>query len=203
MIARLIGHLHPLGLDEVVIDVGGVGFHVHVPLGTAGRVTSAEDGRVTLLIHTAVREDAIQLFGFATPQEKAVYRKLIGVSGIGPKLGLSVLSDLSVNEVVNAVRGDDFQTFTRVSGIGKKTAQRLVLELANAFDDLPVHLALTPHVVPHAGDDTPVDDLRSALLNLEYRPAAIEQVIGQLGPIDPDDDDFQSLLRRALKLMRG
>jgi holliday junction DNA helicase RuvA len=78
MIARLIGHLHPLTLDEVVIDVGGVGYHVHVPLGTAGRVTAAEDGRVTLLIHTAVREDAIQLFGFASPQEKAVYRKLIG-----------------------------------------------------------------------------------------------------------------------------
>jgi holliday junction DNA helicase RuvA len=125
------------------------------------------------------------------------------VTGIGPKLGLSVLSDLTVNEVVNAVRGDDFQTFTRVSGIGKKTAQRLVLELANAFDDLPVHLDLAPNVVAHSGGDTPVDDLRSALLNLEYKPAAIEQVIGQLGPFDPDDDDFQSLLRRALKLMRG
>lgn len=202
MIARLTGTIHPLGLDEVVMDVGGVGYHVHVPVGTAGRVREREDGRVTLLVYTAVREDAIQLFGFATEQEKVVYKKLISVSGVGPKIGLSVLSDLSVGEVVSAVRGDDYITFTRVSGIGKKTAQRLVLELANAFDDLPAHLELAPNIVAHAKADGVLGDLRSALLNLEYKPATIDQIIGQLDP-NAAGDDLQGLLRQALKLLRG
>lgn len=204
MIARLIGHLHPIGLDEVVIDVGGVGYHVMVPVGTAGRLKplSGDDERVTVLIHTSVREDSITLFGFATPQEKAVYRKLIAVNGIGPKLGLAVLSDLDVGEVIRAVRGDDFKTFTRVSGIGKKTAQRLVLELANAFDDLPAALDIAPHVVAHSGGNGAFDDVRSALLNLEYKPNAVDAVMSELAQVAPDEEDFQALLRQALKLLR-
>ncbi len=203
MIARLTGHLHPLGIDEVVLDVGGVGYQVHVPVGTAGRVRPREDGRVMLYVYTAVREDAIQLFGFATEQEKAVYKKLISVSGVGPKLGLSVLSDLSVNEVVGAVRANDFPTFTRVTGIGKKTAQRLVLELSNAFDDLPAHLELAPGVLTHRDDEGALADLRSALANLEYKPATIDHVLAQFDPVESADDDLDTLLRRALKLLRG
>lgn len=203
MIARLVGHLHPLTLDEVIVDVGGVGYHVHVPVGTAGRVRPLEDGRVMLLVHTSVREDAIQLFGFASEQEKAIYRRLIGVSGVGPKLGLAVLSDLSASEVVNAVRSNDFQPFTRVSGVGKKTAQRLVLELTNKFDDLPGFIEATPHVVRASQDSKALDDLRSALTNLEYKPAAIDQVLDELRPAASEADDFQTLLRQALKLLRG
>lgn len=204
MIARLTGKLVSIGLDEVVVDVRGVGYHVHVPVGTQGRVKPDDEGLVTLTIHTAVREDAIQLFGFASEQEKAVYRKLISVSGVGPRLGLNVLSDLSVSEIVGAIRSEDFRPFTRVSGIGKKTAQRLLLELRNAFDDLPVALDVAAAVTPPGGTDaTVLDDLRSALVNLQYHPTVIESVIPQIAPLADEGEDLQALVRQALKLLRS
>lgn len=201
MIARLIGHLHVLGLDEAIVDVGGVGYHVFLPVGTAARVQTLDDGRAMLLIHTSVREDAIQLFGFATETEKALYRKLIAVSGVGPKLGLSVLSGLDASELVRAIQSADVQAFTRVKGVGKKTAQRLVLELANALADLPSDF--TPAVVAPGEPPQLLDDLRSALTNLDYKPPEIERVIAELQPVSAEHDDMQSLLRRAFKLLRG
>lgn len=200
MIARLIGHLVPLGLDEAIVDVNGVGYHVNVPVGTAGRLRTLDDGRVMLLIHTAVREDAIQLFGFATETEKALYRKMISVSGVGPKLGLSVLSDLDTSDIVRAIQTADVQTFTRVKGVGKKTAQRLVLELANALADLPADFV---PAAPSVAEPDLFGDLRSALGNLDYKPAEIDRVIAELQPLASEADDMQSLLRRAFKLLRG
>lgn len=203
MIARLTGRIHPLGLDEIVVEVGGVGYHVHVPIGTPQRVQADERGESTLSIHTAVREDAIQLFGFATEQDKAVYQKLIGVSGIGPRTGLNVLSELTVQEVVRAVASEDKAAFKRVSGIGNKTAQRLLLELQNAFDDLPVSLSVEPHV-ESPEDQALVADLRSALSNLGYKSTEFEPVIDQLLDDGGDDDrDFDLLIRRALNILKG
>jgi Holliday junction DNA helicase RuvA len=200
VIARLTGHIHPLGLDEIILDVGGVGYHVHVPIGTPQRVKPDEEGRTTLSVYTAVREDAIQLFGFASEQEKAVYQKLISVSGIGPRTGLNVLSELSVAEVVKAVRSEDRAAFKRVSGIGNKTAQRLLLELQNAFDDLPTSIAIEPHVEGPA--DEVMEDLRSGLTNLGYKPNELEPVIEQLRT-EAEGQELSDLMRRALKILRG
>jgi Holliday junction DNA helicase RuvA len=201
VIARLTGRIHPLGLDEIVVEVGGVGYHVHVPIGTPQRVKPDDEGHITLSIHTAVREDAIQLFGFATEQDKAVYKKLIGVSGIGPRTGLNVLSELSVNEVVKAVASEDKAAFKRVSGIGNKTAQRLLLELQNAFDDLPVSVSVEPHV-ESPEDQATLADLRSGLTNLGYKPNEFEPVIDQLLE-DVEGQNLDVLMRRALKILRG
>lgn len=198
MIARLTGKLVDSSLEEVIVDVGGVGYQVFVPVGTPGRAKRDEAGHVTLSIYTAVREDAIQLYGFADEQEKRVYTKLISVSGIGPRIGLSVLSALSVAEVVAAVRDDDLKAFTQVSGVGKKTGQRLLLELKNAFDDLQ-DLAAAPNIVPAGGGA--FDDLRSALVNLGYKAPIVEDVISQLDP--EGDASLEHLIRRALQMLRS
>ncbi len=202
MIARLTGKLHELGLDEVVLDVRGVGYHVHVPIGTAQRAPRDDDGNVSLLVYTAVREDAIQLFGFASTDEKAVYKKLISVSGVGPKIGLNVLSSLSVSEVVSAVRADDYKPLTAVSGIGKKTAQRLVLELRNAFDDLAISSG-TQVAPPVPSDGGTIDDVRAALLGLEYQPAVIEGILPELAPLAEAGEAAEALVRKALKMLRN
>ena len=204
MIAQLIGIPHPHGLDELIVDVGGVGYEVHVPTATAGQLRPDDDGRVTVFIHTSVREDAIQLFGFASAEQRTVFRKLIAVNKVGPKLALAVLSELSSSEVVDAVRAENVPVFVRVPGIGKKMAQRLVLELATAFDDMGP-LRMQPNVVRRAPtkDEDVFSDLRSALVNLEYKPAAIDRAIDELRPTASPDEDFNALLRRALQTMRG
>lgn len=203
MIARLTGKLHELALDEVVIDVGGVGYHVHVPIGTSQRATRDEDGNVSLTVYTAVREDAIQLFGFASEREKTVYRKLISVSGVGPRIGLNVLSGLSVEEIVAAVRAEDYRPLTQVNGIGKKTAQRLLLELRTAFDDLPVAPDARAGQSAPVPEGTAIDDVRSALMNLGYQPNVVENVIERLAPLADDEEPAEALVRKALKLLRS
>lgn len=199
MIARLTGKIEPMGVDQVILDVRGVGYEVWVPVGTPGRAQPNDDGDVSLTIYTSVREDAIQLFGFATATERAVFEELINVSGVGPKTGLNVLSTLTVPEIVQAVAADDIPQFTRVSGIGKKTAQRLLLELKNRFKDLPA--AMQPHVEgPAAAADARAADLASALLNLGYKGATVDKVIDKLELEADDERTFEVLLRESLKL---
>lgn len=197
MIARLTGHYSELTIDQAIIDVAGVGYHVLVPIGTRARLVSDEHGRVTLSVHTHVREDAIQLFGFASERDKLVFNKLTSVKGVGPKIALAVLSELTVSEVVTAVQRDDLARFTNVSGIGKKTAQRLLLELKNAFTDL----ALVIETGEVSRDVPAADDCRSALLNLGYKPAVVDDVIDRVLAEDDAPDDVEPLLRRALQLL--
>jgi Holliday junction DNA helicase RuvA len=199
MIARLTGIIDPIGLDRVIVDVRGVGYEVWVPAGTPGRLKPDDDGMVSLTIYTSVREDAIQLFGFANATERSVFEELISVSGIGPKTGLNVLSTLTVSEVVRAVGDDDIAQFTRVSGIGKKTAQRLLLELKNKFKDLPG--ALEPNVrAANTVDEALAADLTSALLNLGYKANTVDKVIDKLELSADDERAFEELLRESLKL---
>jgi holliday junction DNA helicase RuvA len=138
MIAHLTGTLLLADLELIVLDVNGVGYEVHIPAGAAGRLKEDDRGQVALWIHTSVREDAIQLYGFARRDDRRLFRRLTSVNGVGPRTALATLSELSPSEVVRAVASDDIKTFTRVSGIGKKTAQRLILELKNKLDDLAV-----------------------------------------------------------------
>ncbi|MEZ4461321.1 MAG: Holliday junction branch migration protein RuvA [bacterium] len=200
MIARLKGIVVEEALDHLVLDVRGVGYLVHAPVGTVARTPVDAGGEVSLTVHTVVREDAILLFGFATSLEKEMFMKMIAVSGIGPKLAIAVLSDLTVEQLVRAVRTDDLVRLTKVSGVGKKTAQRLLLELKSSVEQLGV---ITAAVEPRPTSRIPSieDDLRSALLNLGYKPQAIDDAMTKLLPIPEDLSSMEPLLRQALKLL--
>ncbi len=198
MIAHLRGTLLAQELNAVVLDVRGVGYEVQVPVGTQGRLQESEDGSVSVYVYTSVREDAIQLFGFGTRDEKRLFEKLISVSGVGPKLGLAILSSLGPTELIQAVETNDLTAMTSVSGVGKKTAQRLILELKSKFDGLALD-ALAPAASAHS---QAIQDLKSALSNLGYKEAMLESVLTELGPQAEAGADLNDLLREALKLLR-
>jgi Holliday junction DNA helicase RuvA len=198
MIAHLTGELLKHGLDRLIVDVNGVGYEVSVPLGTQGRVKPREDGRVSLHIHTSVREDAIQLFGFATMEEKRTFDKLISVSGVGPKMALSVLSMLTPAELVAALEGNDVKALTKISGVGLKTAQRMILELKGRTDGLTLD-AISPTQSPKSAL---LEDLRSALGNLGYKPETVDPIVEKLREKINDATKVDDLLREAFKLLR-
>jgi Holliday junction DNA helicase RuvA len=192
MIAQLRGRLLRKEPQEAVIDVGGVGYRVTIPLSTFYRI--GEPGaEVTLLTHTHVREDALSLFGFLTPVEQALFERLITVSGVGPKLAVSVLSGIEAEELVAALRSSDLARLTRIPGVGKKTAERLVVELKDKMQDLPSAAAAAP-AAPRAA----TEDLVSALVHLGYsRPEAergVERALREHG-----EGRFEDLLRFALQ----
>jgi len=192
MIARLSGTVlekHPM---RVVMDVGGVGYEVHVPLSSFAAVGDP-GATLTLRVHTHVREDALMLYGFASALEQLVFERLIAVSGIGPKLALSVLSGLAPEELVQAIARADVARLTSIPGIGKKTAERIVLELKDKL----AAVATAGTLMAPAG---PREDLVSALLNLGYhRPLAEKAVDRALQ--DGPDLGFEQALRAALKLL--
>lgn len=200
MIAFLRGRVLEKQPNRVIVDVGGVGYDVAVPLSTFYGL--GEPGaEVSMHVHTHVREDALTLFGFLTPLELAVFERLIVVSGIGPKLALSVLSGIEPRELLAAVQRQDVARLTAIPGVGKKTAERIVLELK---DRLPKALeALGGTVPPPTPGDALRDDLVSALANLGYHRQAIDRAVdaaldGAGTPL------FEAALRAALKeLARG
>ena len=201
MIAQLRGILLEKHPNQAIVETGGVGYDVTIPVSTFTHLpdTGAE---VKLRVHTHVREDAIALFGFLTQDEKAIFEKLIGVSGIGPKLGVTILSGLAAPDLINAIRRGDSATLVRVPGIGKKTAERMVLELR---DKLPAATGEQPAATsPDAL--SPVDqDVLSALLNLGCaRPqaeAAVRKAKASAATAGANAD-FEPLFRRALELVR-
>src|SRR5580704_7868799 len=139
MIGRLTGRVLGHEADGgVVLDVGGVGYEVTAPLGTLGRAPADADGRVTLWIHTHVREDALALFGFADDAERTAFRMLIGVSNVGPKIAIAVLGALPVSELSRAVARRDLGALTAISGVGKKIAERLLLELRDRLPEAAI-----------------------------------------------------------------
>ena len=197
MIASLTGRLaskHPGG---VVIDVQGVGYDVLIPLSTYYRLP-ASDQSISLTIHTHVREDAIQLFGFSTQREKDAFLMLLGVSGIGPKLALSVISSLSVDDLAVAIRNDDQKTLASVPGIGKKSAGRLALELKDKVEKLGV--AIDHRATKTAEPSSQLmDDALSALINLGYKAGDVKDVIKQVLAGRNGETPLQDLIRAALK----
>lgn len=198
MIGHLTGTLHTTELDWLILDVGGVGYEIHVPTGAAGRLRRDDQGRVSLWIHTSVREDALDLYGFPSRDDRKLFRILTNVSRVGPRTGLATLSELTPGEIVRAVHSEDISTFTRVSGIGKKTAQRLILELQNKVDDLALD---TPGPSASTIDDDRHDNLRSALLNLGYHSSTIDGVVADLAEDADPDESVEQLVRRALKAL--
>lgn len=190
MIAHLAGTLVEKQLQRLIVDVGGVGYDVLVPLSTMYAIGDP-GARVALRIHTHVREDALQLFGFATTLEQQLFEKLISVSGIGPKLGLSVLSGIEPEELMRAIRASDVARLTRIPGVGKKTAERICVELRDRIPKAIEAAAVSPA-------DSLRDDLVSALVNLGYHRQAIDKSLDKLlsGKSEPK---FEDVLRSALK----
>ena len=190
MIARLSGTVlekHPM---RVVVDVGGVGYDVHVPLSSFSAI--GEPGTaLALRVHTHVREDALMLFGFTSQTELTVFEKLISISGIGPRLALAVLSGLPPNELVTAITRSDVGQLTRIPGIGKKTAERIVLELKDK-------LAATVPGEPAPAAAGPREDLLSALVNLGYHRPTAEKAVDEVLKNAPEQE-FEAALRATLK----
>lgn len=193
MIAHLSGTLLDKQLQRLVVDVGGVGYDVQVPLSTFYAVGDV-GGPVALRIHTHVREDALQLFGFATPLEQTLFERLIAISGIGPRVALAVLSGIEPESLVRAIRDADLGRLTSIPGVGKKTAERLVVEMR---DCLPKTPETTAPGAPGAVDDVQSDVL-SALANLGYQRAAAERGLDRV-LTTTDARDFEDVLRAILK----
>ena len=195
MIARLRGVVLEKGLSDAVVDVQGVGYRVALSLLSLARLPS-EGQPAELRIHTVVREDAIELVGFLSPQEEQMFLLLTSVSHVGPKLALAVLSGLEVADLAEALSRGDLARLTRIHGVGKKTAERLVLELR----DKAKALAVGAPVAPTSGARR---DLVSALENLGYRPTdaeeAADSVSGRLGAEAP----FEALFREALRTLQA
>src|SRR6059058_4062447 len=169
MIAHLRGKLLSKQPERAVIEAAGVGYDVAIT-GPAFSELPNLGAEVALFIHTHVREDALSLFGFVSEDEKRLFEKLISVSGIGPKLAITVLNGISTERLVAAIRGNDLASLTRISGIGKKTAERMVLELREKLDQF----AVSPKAA--ATSATAIEeDVLSALVNLGYQRAAAEQ----------------------------
>ena len=202
MIALLTGRLAFKAPTHLTLDVQGVGYEVFIPLSTYYDLPNVHDS-LTLSIHTHVREDAIQLFGFSTPHEKDAFVLLMSVSGIGPKSALGILSALPVSDLVSAIQSGDVDKLETVPGIGKKSAGRLVLELKDKLTKL--HPALTPpdaHIVK--GRDDTFDDALSALTNLGYRSSDAKEALKAAQQSRPGPLTLQELIRESLKnLARG
>src|SRR5262245_59153987 len=168
MIASLTGRLAFKAPTYLILDVHGVGYEVCIPLSTYYGLPDLSES-TSLSVHTHVREDAIQLFGFLTSQEKDAFVLLTSVSGVGPKLALGILSALPVPALISAIQSEDVEKLTTVPGIGNKSASRLVLELKDKVEKLHPGLACASEV-PKPGQDATFDDALSALVNLGYRP---------------------------------
>jgi Holliday junction DNA helicase RuvA len=199
VIAHLRGKILRKEPQEVVVDVGGVGYRVAIPVSTFYRL--GDDGTdVSLLTHTHVRDDTLALFGFLSAGEQALFERLISVAGVGPKLAINILSGIEAPDLVAALTTGDLARLTRIPGVGKKTAERLVLELK---DQMPA-LALLPTVeAPAAAPPaSPREDLVSALVHLGYsRPEAergVERALKEDG-----SGRFEDLLRRTLRTLSG
>ena len=195
MIGRLTGRLASKAPDHVLLEVGGVGYLVHIPLSTFYDLPEQESP-TSLWIHTHVREDALALFGFLTEREKALFLLLLGVTGIGPRVALTVLSGMPPSELVEALRSKDARKLVAVPGVGKKTADRMVLELSEKVANLAPE---TP-----AGEAAAVagDDVVSALVNLGYRRSEAERAVDAITRIGPPKD-FGEFLKEALKRLTG
>jgi holliday junction DNA helicase RuvA len=202
MIAALTGRLAFKSPSQVILDVQGVGYEVFIPLSTFYSLPDINES-ASLRVHTHLREDAIQLFGFLTATEKDAFILLTGISGIGPKLALSVLSTLSVTDLVSAIQAGDMDKLATVPGIGKKSAGRIVLELKDKVE----RLQAVPAVVPTVTDDHSSrvhDDALSALVNLGYRAQEAKDIIKRISQSQSSPIPLKDLIRETLKeLARG
>lgn len=195
MIARIAGTLAEKSPGRIIVDVQGVGYDLQVPLSTFYDLGEL-GGAVALRVHTHVREDVIALYGFATRLEQDLFERLIAISGIGPKLALAVLSGIEAPDLVRAIRAHDVARLTAIPGVGKKTAERIGLELKDRLS--PSVQAAADSLKPPAPEDQLREDLLSALLNLGYQRQAAEKAIDQELAVSPGAR-FEEALRAVLR----
>lgn len=182
MIALLKGTVEEKNTDEAIIDVQGVGYHVFISLLTLEKLPDV--GQTTrLFIHTIVREDAFHLYGFFSLDEKALFKNLLAVNGIGPKLALAVLSVLSPSALVTAIVSEDLPTLVRIPGIGKKTGQRILMELKDRLSTFPqTETTGSPPTTLQSTSPTPRQSIKSALINLGYKGTDAERALQTIPP---------------------
>src|SRR5712691_1040839 len=191
MIGHLRGKLVEKRANQVLVDVSGVGYVVHIPLSTFYSLGELHE-EVTLLVHTHLREDVLALYGFLTTREKHFFEMLISASGVGPSLALKILSGMSVDELVPAIRHGRIEHLTRIPGVGKKTAERMIVELRDKMEALEVPGVAA--AVSSAGLDA---DVISALLNLGYDRRAAEKAVEE-AQRSAANGGFEALLRASL-----
>lgn len=192
MIGYLQGTLLQVTPERLLLDVGGVGYEVHVPLSTYYELSKKSDGKAALYIHTHLREGEIALFGFATEREKRLFEKLIGVGGIGPRLARVILSGMAPDDLLSALAASDLGRLATIPGVGKKTAERLVVELRDKVRELAADLP-----EPAAASGGADADVVSALVNLGYKAAQAERAVGEVRRERPQAS-FDELLRASL-----
>ena len=197
MIANISGKLIQKSADSVVIDVGGVGYELFIPLSTFYTLPGLGEP-ASLKVYTHVREDAIQLFGFLTQDERDVFGLLISVSGVGPKLARNILSGMAVSDLVSAIGSSDSKKLSSIPGIGGKSAERLILELRDKIK--AIALTGVQEQKEESGESDPLSmDVVSALENLGYKAALAEEAVKKAKATEPDALSFEALLKEALK----
>ena len=198
MIALLTGQIAHKSPDHVILDVHGVGYRVMIPFSTYYELP--EEGAATLHVHTSVREDAILLYGFRTRTEKSFFQLLISVSGIGPKLARDILSNIQPPQLAAALIQGDLHKLSAIPGIGKKTAERLVLELKDKAGKLDTgSLSAAESVGRSLPESTVLDDVSSALLNLGYKDVQVRKVLAELDCAG--GASVEEVLKQALKIL--
>lgn len=197
MIAMLTGRIAHKSPDHIILDVHGVGYRVQIPFSTYYELPE-EGGETTLQIHTSVREDAIQLYGFRTRQEKSFFQLLISVSGVGPKLARDILSNIQPAPLAQALMEGNLQKLSSIPGIGKKTAERLVVELKDKAGKLELAGPSAPAPREMPADDL-LDDVLSALLNLGYKELQVRKVLSGLQA--SPGTGLEELLKQALRVL--
>jgi len=200
MIAFLRGTLLEKHPNQVIVDTGGVGYDVLIPVSTFSSLPNP-GSEVRLRIYTHVREDALSLFGFLTSEEKVMFEKLISVSGIGPKLAITVLSGLATPDLVAAIRNSAVEQLVRIPGVGKKTAERIVLELKDKMEGVSVAATAGQTEKPAAVLSAVEQDVLSALLNLGCNRAAAEAAVRK-AKSGGTPSEFEPLFRKSLELVR-
>jgi len=196
MIGQLRGRLIDKRQNQVLVDVSGVGYLVQVPLSTFAALGDLRN-EVTLLIHTHVREDALALYGFLTSREKHLFEMLLSASGVGPSLALKILSGMSVEELVPAIRNSDLARLTKIPGVGRKTAERMVVELKDKLDSVAVAEVERPVASSPAGIEA---DVSSALVDLGDEARAAEGAVSEAKRETPANN-FEKLLRASLQVL--
>jgi Holliday junction DNA helicase RuvA len=199
VIAHIRGQILYKIPNYVVIDCGGVGYELSISVSTFTELREV-GAEAVLHVHTHVREDALQLFGFYEVTEKLLFEKLLTISGIGPKLAITVLSGISAERLVGAIRGSDHATLTKIPGIGKKTAERVVLELKDKLDFLAGHATVDVDAPRSLGGTA--DDVLSALVNLGYARPVAQKAVETAAKDASVSSDFEKLFRAAMSEVR-
>ena len=196
MIAQLSGKLIYKCFEYLIVNVGGVGYQVQIPLSTFYKVPQ-NNSEITLHIYTHVREDVLQLFGFLTPEEKEIFQLLVGVSGVGPRLARNILSVIPVEELTEALSRGDQGRLNAIPGVGKKTAERLILELREKIPGV----SLDKRLAPEGEADQVMDNVISALVNLGYKTEEAKKALDRISDDSKRDSNFEHLFKETLRLL--